>query len=213
MTQIRYGIFLRPDPATCWNVTQITFAVKRQFGLVSAGAFPPHATLIGNLASTASEKEIATALDPVFADVKPFTVYNAGVARGASDGYEYNVNLDASHQNPNAPLGDVAAAVKAAVLPLSTPVQDYRVIPVADYEFAGHLGLASHELAVDNRLSDEIGEFIAELPLDAPTSFTSKWFSFFEFQADWSGHWWEEMTWRHIKSWDVSVNIPANQPT
>jgi hypothetical protein len=201
LKDIRYGIFLRPDPATCWNVTQITTAVREQFGLRSAGAFPPHATLIGNLATGASETEIVALLDPVFDGLQTFTVYNAGISRQEKNTFEYNVNLDASGQNPNEHLRLVAAAVKRAVLPISVPVDDYLVTPVADYEFAGHLGLASHELAVDSRISDEIGEFIAGLPLVAPASFAAEWYSLFEFKADWTAPWWEHLTWRHLKSW------------
>ncbi|MGO4586843.1 hypothetical protein AB4Z38_23630 [Arthrobacter sp. 2RAF6] len=35
-------------------------------------------------------------------------------------------------------------------------------------------------------------------------SFTLRWYTLFEFRADWDGPWWEQMTWRHIKSWDVA---------
>lgn len=204
MTDIRYGIYLRPDPATCWNVTQTTLAVKRQFGLVSAGAFPPHATLIGNLASAASVPELVAALDPVFEGLQPFPVYNAGVVRTASNTWEFNVDLDENAAAPNEPLRAAALAVKDAVLPLSVPVNDYLVRPVAAYTFAGHLGLASHELLVDDSLSDQVGEFIQQLPIEpAPPSFSARWFSLFEFRADWSGPWWEHMTWRHLHSWEV----------
>ena len=203
MSDIRYGIFLRPDPTTCWNVTQITIALKRQFGMVSAGAFPPHATLIGNLRTDASTEQLVEALNPVFADLKPFPVYNAGVRRTAKNTFEYDVNLDATGDAPNRPLRQVAAAVKQAVLPLSIPADDYLVIPVAEYEFAGHLGLASHELAVDDSLSDQVGDFIAGLPVSSPASFDARWYSLFEFRADWSGHWWENMPWRHLHSWEA----------
>ncbi|MFL5999271.1 MAG: hypothetical protein ACJ736_34120 [Streptomyces sp.] len=203
LTDIRYGIFLRPDPATCWAVTQVTFALNRQFGLVSAGAFPPHATLIGNLCTRATEAELIAALDPVFENVTPFPVYNQGIARTGTGAYEYDINLDASGNRPNVPLGRVADAVAKAVAPLSVPVDDFMVTPVAEYRFAAHLGLASHELAVDNRLSKEVGDFLAGLPLHAPESFAARWYSLFEFQADWSGHWWQNMSWRHLHSWEA----------
>ncbi|WP_086559279.1 hypothetical protein [Streptomyces africanus] len=203
LTDIRYGIFLRPDPATCWAVTQVTFALNRQFGLVSAGAFPPHATLIGNLCTQATETELITVLDSVFENVTPFPVYNHGITRTGTGSYEYNVNLDASGNRPNEPLGRVADAVAKAVVPLSVPVDDFLVTPVADYRFAGHLALASHELAVDNRLSNEVGDFLAGLPLHAPESFAARWYSLFEFQADWSSHWWQNMSWRHLHSWEA----------
>lgn len=207
LNDIRYGIFLRPDPATCWNVTQVTLALNKQFGLTSAGAFPPHATLIGNLATGATESDLVSALTPVFDNVRPIPVYNSGIVRTIKSTYEYNVNLDATGSHPNKPLGQIAAAVKEAVLPLSVPVDDYWVTPVADYTFAAHLGLASHELSVDARLSDEVGDFIANLPLvPPPASFVARWYTLFEFRADWTGQWWNDMSWRHIKSWEASPN-------
>lgn len=203
LTDIRYGIFLRPDPATCWTVTQVTQALNKQFGLVSSAAFPPHVTLIGNLCTQATEAELTAALDPVFDSVRPFPVYNGGIGRSKPGTYVYNVNLDESGTKPNEPLGRVAGAVAKAVAPLSVPVDDFLVTPVAEYEFAAHLGLAGHDLVVDDHLSTEVGDFLTGLPLQPPASFIARWYSFFEFRADWSSHWWHHMTWRHIRSWEA----------
>jgi hypothetical protein len=201
LTDIRYGIFLRPDAATCWNVTQVTHALNKQFGLVSAGAFPPHATIVGNLCTRATEAELIRALDPVFAGVRAFPVYNSGIECRNQRTYEYNINLDETGTEPNGPFARVATAVAAAVAPLSVPVDDYLTTPVAEYGFAAHLALASHDLFVDPRLSEEVGDFLSELPLRPPASFLARWYSLFEFRADWSGHWWKDMTWRHVHSW------------
>lgn len=205
MNEIRYGIFLRPDPQTCWAVTQITHALKQQFGFVAAAAFAPHATLIGNLQSGVSEEELIGTLDAVFADVPPIPVYNSGVERTYKGTFECNINLDASQERPNAELNQVAAAVKEAVLPIHVRHNDYLAPNVQDYTFAAHLGLASFELHVDNRLSDEVGEFIAGLPIVPPASFVARWYTLFQFSADWSGYWWENMPWRHIKSWEATA--------
>jgi hypothetical protein len=182
----------------------VTHALNKQFGLVSAGAFPPHITLIGNLCTQATEDELIAALDPVFDDVRPFPVYNSGIDRRGPGTYEYNVNLDESGNKPNEPLGRVADTVAKTVAPLSVPVDEYMVTPVAEYKFAAHLGLASHELVVDNRLSQEVGDFLAGLPLQPPASFLARWYSVFEFRADWSSQWWQHMTWRHIHSWEAA---------
>jgi hypothetical protein len=206
VTDIRYGIFLRPDPATCWAVTQITFALRQQFGFVAAAAFAPHATLIGNLRSGIGEEELISVLDKVFAQVEPITVYNGGVERAPRGNFWYDINLDELGQAPNEALGRVAAAVKKAVLPVHVWHEDTLAPNVQDYTFAGHLGLASFELIVDDRLSDEVGEFIAALPVDPPASFEARWYTLFQFQADWTGHWWENMPWRHVKSWDVATS-------
>jgi hypothetical protein len=73
-----------------------------------------------------------------------------------------------SGEAANEPLGRVAAAVAGAVAPLSVPADDYMTPPVAEYRFAAHLALASHEPAVDNRLSKEVGEFLAVSPCNRP---------------------------------------------
>jgi hypothetical protein len=203
VTDIRYGIFLRPDPATCWAVTQITYALRQQYGLVAAAIFAPHATLIGNLQPHVSESELIGILGNVFAGVRPITVYNSGVQRTKKGTFEYNINLDASAQRTNEELGRIASAVKDAVLPIHVRHDDFLAPNVQDYRFAGHLGLASFELHVDNRLSDEVGEFIAGLPIAAPPSFVARWYTLFEFRANWGGHWWENMTWRHVQSWQA----------
>lgn len=204
MTNIRYGVFLRPDAVTCWNVTQITLALKHQFGIVSAGAFPPHATLIGNLRTDASPQDLVKILDPVFAATQPFPVYNAGVRHRETGTYQYDVNLDANGSDINRPFNDVARRVATAVAPVSIDVNDFLVPPVSQYKFAGHMGLASHDLRVDPHLGDEVGEFIAGLGLTPPSSFVARWYSLFEFQSDWDGHWWETLRWRHLHSWDVA---------
>ncbi|AQY01838.1 hypothetical protein [Microbacterium foliorum] len=198
---IRYGIFLRPDPATCWAITQITLALKQQYGFVAAAAFAPHATLIGNFQSSVPEDELIATLDDVFDEVRPYPVYNSGVERAPRGNYWYDVNQDATGTGPNQPLNDIAARVKEALLPLHVPHNDRYAPNVADYTFAGHLGLASFELIVDPRLSNEVGEYIAELPVVPPASFEARWYTLFQFQADWQGYWWENMPWRHVKSW------------
>lgn len=202
-SRTRYGVFLRPDAATCWNVVQVTTALRQQFGFVSAGAFPPHATLVGNLATTATPASLIDALDPVFADTRPFAVRNAGVAHAV--GFHYDIDGAPSGAGRNGPLVEVARAVRAALLPLSIPVEDRLVTPLADAEFFGHIGLASHELSTDRSAADEVGEFIATLPIaPPPAGFEAGWYSLLRFDADWQGDWREGMTWRRVRSWHVA---------
>jgi hypothetical protein len=198
MNDIRYGIFLRPDPATCWAVTQVTFALRQQYGLVAAAAFAPHATLIGNLRSGVDEPELVKILNSVFDDLPPFTVYNHGIRNHA-----YDINLDATGERSNQDLARVAAAVRTSTLPIHVGHDDYLAPNVQDYRFAAHLSLAGFDLHLDKRLSDEVDEFIRGLPVVVPASFVARWYTLFQFRADWRGHWWEDMPWRHVKSWEA----------
>ena len=212
MSNIRYGIFLRPDPSTCLAVTQITLAVRQQFGLVAAEAFAPHATLIGNLRTDGTEAELITVLDDVFDTVAPFAVFNHGI-HIEPDSVRYNIMLDSAGIQPNRDLARVAALVRDAVAPIHVRHNDFLAPNVQDYQFAAHLSLASFELAIEPRLTYEVGEFIAGLPIFAPASFVARSYSLFRFRADWSGHWWNDMPWAHVKSWNVGKNESTRHTT
>jgi hypothetical protein len=204
MTDIRYGIFLRPDPATCWAVTQITQAIRQQFGFVAAAVFAPHATLIGNLQIDSREDDLIRVLDPVFETASPIVIYNHGVkAKGSS--VRYDINMDASGTHPNEPLGAIASTAKAAVQAMHVRHNDFLAPNVEDYTFAAHLSLANFELDIEPRLIDEVFEFAKGLPINAPASFAARWYTLFQFRSNnWTGNWWEDMPWRHIKSWEVN---------
>jgi hypothetical protein len=205
MSDIRYGIFLRPDPATCMSVTQITLAVRQQFGFVAAEAFAPHATIIGNLRTDGTDTALIGILDGVFETVKPFAVFNHRIDV-EQHSVRYNIMLDSAGVMPNRDLSRVAAMVRNAVTPLHVRHADFLAPNVQDYEFAAHLSLANFELVIEPRLTKEVGEFIAGLPIPAPASFVASTYSLFRFQADWTGHWWNDMPWTHLKSWDVRDN-------
>jgi hypothetical protein len=203
MDDIRYGIFLRPDPATCWAVTRVTLALRQQFGIVAASAFAPHATLIGNLKVTISENELVAALGPAFRDTPPFPVYNAGV-RTAGHSVRFDIDLDERREHPNTRLHDLAGAIRQIVAPLHVNHEDVLAPNVDDYRFGAHLTLAGFDLDVEPRLLREVAEFTRGLPLTPPASFVARWFSLFEFRADWSGPWWHDMQSRHITSWELT---------
>jgi len=186
-------------------VIQITQALEAQFGIVSAGGFPPHATIVGNLRTDLNADELVTLLDPVFDGLAPFPVFNKGVERGGNS-FVFNVNEDGKG-NPNLPLGALADRVRAAVRSASVHVEDFLVPPVASYTFKGHLSLASHDLYDNPNLAHEVGEFLGGLPIGVPDTFEANVFSLFEFEGTWDGEWWLSMTWKHQHSW----LIPSHQ--
>lgn len=200
MSSIRYGIYLRPDPRTCWAQTQIQSALAQQYGLVSAAAFPPHATLVGNLRTDESVETLNAFIGSTVKEVRAFTVFNKGIER-AGDSYLFNVHED-GYGGVNRAFADLANTVKAVIRPLALPADDYLVAPVDQHQFWGHLSLASHDLIVDNSLSDEVGEFLAGLPIEFPDQFEAKIVTLYETTSDdWSGHWWKTLRCRHLRSW------------
>src|SRR3954468_11385904 len=87
----RYGVFLRPEPLTCGAVTRITAQLRAQYGLVSAAAFPPHATLAGSLPLAGGAGPLFDALDGALDSATAFDVQNAGVRR-LSGGLVFDVH-------------------------------------------------------------------------------------------------------------------------
>ena len=194
----RYGVFLRPDPLTCAAITRITAQLRAQFGLVSAGMFPPHATLAGSLPVGVSAEALAERLGAALEGVRAFTVRNAGVRR-LGGGLVYDVHtLDAG---PNPPLIALAARVDAAVRPLLVPATGLAPDTYEPGRWHAHLSLASHDLYERPDLRDEVEEYVRGLRVARPDSFLADTVDLYRFwHASWTGAWWRALRWEHVRS-------------
>jgi hypothetical protein len=184
----RYGVFLRPDPLTCAAVTRITDQLRAQFGLVSAGAFPPHATLAGSLPLAGAPEELTGAL----ASVAAFPVRNHGLA-WLNGGLVYDVHgLEMEH---------LAATVDAAVRPLLEPAPGLPADRFEPGRWHAHLSLGSHDLAARPDLHDEVEEYVRGLAIEVPPEFPAEIVAVYRLEHDtWAGSWWRAMTWEHVRS-------------
>lgn len=199
----RYGIYLRPDAKTCRAVTVVTDQLRAQYGLLSAGAFPPHATLVGSQPFGFSQNEVIAAVTELLADRKPFEVHNAGV-RPAGIGFVYDVSQNADG-TVNDELVSLARDIDAVVDPFRRPMNNPLPNDFAPDQYRGHLSLASHDLYVRPDLHDEVGEFIRELDVPVPTGFAGRSVVMYRTNSsDWSGRWWQTMTWEHVHSWELA---------
>lgn len=200
---VRYGVFLRPDPVTCTAVTTITGQLRAQFGLVSAGAFPPHLTLVGSVPLRGSELELVDILDRTLAPLTAVPVQNNGFGRLAASLVFDLHDLDG---RPNEQLMALAATVDSAVRPLV----DWSVTGLppdlpGPRRWRGHLSLASHEMVERVDLRDELEDYIAGLDVSWPTTFTGEWVALYRLtDPSWSGSWWQTMRWDHVRSWRLS---------
>ncbi|KJC64311.1 heme utilization protein [Agreia bicolorata] len=196
----RYGIYLRPDAKTCRAVTVVTDQLRAQYGLLSAGAFPPHATLVGSQPFGFNENEVIEAVTALLANREAFEVHNAGI-RSQGIGYVYDVSQNADG-TVNDELVSLARDIDAAVEPLRRPMNNPLPNDFVPELFRGHLSLASHDLYVRPDLHEEVGEFIRELDVPVPASFAGRSVVMYRTASpDWSGRWWQTMTWEHVHSW------------
>lgn len=197
---MRYGVFLRPDPMTCLAVTTITGAIRAQYGLVSAGAFPPHITLVGSLALAGRESDLVQTLGAELRGIEGGWVENQGVRR-LGNAVVYDVH--ARHGQAKEALLELARRVDGCVGPLLDPAPAGLA---ADLHFAdrwrGHLSLASHELDTRADLRDEVLEFAAALDVSLSAQFRADTVLLYRFtHPTWTGSWWQGMRWEHAHSW------------
>lgn len=200
MTEDTWGVYLRPDPITCKAIADLTDLCKRQFGIVSAAAFAPHATLAGAVPSNATAEEFIEILDPLLTSTPSFPVYNAGIARKGTTSY-YNIDsLESGGQNPH--LLDLATRVNEIIAPITAYQPGEWTQPFEPEKFWAHFSLASHDLRRRADLADEVEDFLRAIPVDYSRTFTADTITLFRFHsADWNSEWWHDLTWEHVKSW------------
>lgn len=196
----RYGIYLRPDARTCRAVTVVTDQLRAQYGLLSSGVFPPHATLVGSQPFGFSEPAVIDAITALLAGRPAFAVHNAGV-RPQGRGYVYDVS-----ENPDGSVNDdlvsLARDIEAAVAPFRVPMNNPLPNDFVPESYRGHLSLASHDLYVRPDLYEEVGAFIEELEVPVPVGFAGRTVVMYRTSSpDWSGRWWQTMTWEHVRTW------------
>ena len=200
MTEFTWGVYLRPDPITCKAIADLTELCKRQFGIVSAAAFAPHATLVGAIPSEATGADFEAALDPLLRTTSAFPVVNAGIIR-MGRAIVYNIDRLESGEIDQ-PLHKLAADVATAIAPITDYTPGDWMQPFAPASFQAHFSLASHDLHARADLRDEVEAFLRAIPVDVPTRFTADTITLFRFHsADWHAEWWHGLTWQHVRSW------------
>lgn len=197
---MRHGVFLQPDAQTSAAVTTITTYLRAQYGIVSAGRFPPHVTLAGSLPLAVSEIDLLTAVAAAARRHEPIPVMNAGPRPLWGSVLAFDVHAD-QQGDPNVPLLDLAVAVMDAVRPLLGPSRALAPDIRDRADWYGHLSLASHELAGRPDLLDEAGQFVLQLSQPFPARFDASRLGIYRFHhPDWAGDWWNNFTWKFVKS-------------
>ncbi len=197
---VRHGVFLLPDARTSAAVSRITASVRAQFGVVSAGRFPPHVTLAGSLPLAVGEAELVSDVRRVAARRGPVEVVNAGPKRLWGAVIAFDVHEDGQGR-PSSALLDLAADIGDAVRPLLRPVEALPADVRDRDEWHGHLSLASHELLGRPDLLEEIDEFVRQLDEPYPPRFEASRLGIFRLHhRDWRNDWWTDFSWERVGS-------------
>jgi len=196
----RYGVFVRPDPATCRAQISLHTLLNSQYGLIAASAFPPHATLLGNIAITSGESELLRRVETVVRRYPAIEAHNRGLTRsGGAIIYDIHCRPDGS---VNQPLTDLARHIERDLEQIRARTDhDYMTGHATNDAFHAHLTIAGQDLALREDLQAEIWQYACALAPDTPADFTIDTVSVYRFRSDhWASEWWKDMTWQHLRS-------------
>ncbi|MGN6428210.1 MAG: 2'-5' RNA ligase family protein [Leifsonia sp.] len=178
----------------------MTAFIRARYGLISAGAFPPHVTLAGSLPIT-NEERLHEVIEQVLPTQVAFPVHNRGV-QILGDIVIYDVDSIDGQQNQR--LRALAISINDAVRPLLHATSGLPADTHDGSRFHAHLSLASHELYERTDLRQEIAAFAAALPVAVPKTFTADTITLYRFEhPTWEGPWWTTMTWSHRRTWHL----------
>lgn len=190
---VRYGVFLRPDAVTCAATAALHTLLRQQFGLVSAAVFPPHVTLLGNIALTTTEADLLDRVATVAGRHAPVRVDHDGPGR-----WHRVLACDVHDDATDALARDVEAALTDVRGRTDT---DYLTGQTSTADFRAHLTIAGQDLALRPDLTGEVAAFVADLAADFPRTMTAGHVTTFRFTSDhWPGRWWSDMTWQLLQS-------------
>lgn len=206
---LRYGVFLIPDAQTSAAVTAITNSVRFQYGLMSAARFPPHITLAGSLPLAVGEDALLATIEKIAGAHRPFPIHNRGISRLGEATVVFDVHDDAAGR-ANAALVSLTSDVVSAVMPLLREADGLPADVRGSDEWHGHVSLASHELGERADLCDEVENFIRELDQPYPRTFPASRLTVYRLRhASWSGPWWIDFTWEHLRSFPLADRWPS----
>lgn len=208
LDDVRYGVFLLPDAKTSAAVTTITGSLRAQFGVVSAGRFPPHITLAGSLPLRVSEADLTAVVREVAGRHSPTPVTNAGVKQLWGSVVAFDVHANGCGR-PNVALVDLAVDTIDVVRPLLRPTPHLAADLHPREDWHGHISLASHELADRPELRDEVELFVRLLDTPYPDHFTAARLAVYRFHhRDWTGDWWTDFSWEFVCAYALRTTAP-----
>ncbi|MCP4419804.1 MAG: 2'-5' RNA ligase family protein [Chloroflexi bacterium] len=194
----RYAVYLIPPYSVAQPVAEIHQMLRKQFGLVAADKFQIHATLKGFFKKVEEPLEPMTErLDRIFSDLEPFPVHFNGFRIDIGIG----LNVSRIGEEPNPAMVALRTQIVDAIRPFIAPDCDF-VKEDLGSPFAAHVTLAFRDIPLT--LYDDVFAYLEQAPLPIQP-FTAQTFHLLQFfSQDWTGAWWETLTWQLLKSWHIA---------
>ena len=198
MTDSRFAVYLIPPYPLTRNVAEIHYLLRKQFGFTAADRFSVHCTVKGFFKKNdRAAEDLGAELDTFFQNQKPLMV--------SAEDYlitpiGFGLSLLNLNSQPNVPFLDFRERVVDITRPYISDDCDFKDRDLGR-EFHPHITFAFRD--IPNELYDIVLAWIENGP-DLKGKFLAETYHYLEFfSEDWSGRWWETLTWRLLNSWHL----------
>ncbi len=196
MCDSRFAVYLIPPYQLTRKVAEVHALLNKQFGFAAADRFPVHCTIKGFFKkNNKSAADLQAELDRFFQDQKPLPV---SVEEYRIDKIGFGLSLLTLDGSTNIPFLEFREAVVDITRPYIADDCDFKESDLGR-SFHPHITFSFRD--IPNKLYDDIFEWMKGGP-DFKGPFQADTFHLLEFFSDeWTGSWWDSLSWRLLKSW------------
>ncbi len=196
MKDSRFAVYMIPPYQLSKGVSEIHYLLRKQFGFAAADLFPVHCTIKGFFKmNDRPASQLQDELDGFFQTQPSIPV---SVEDYRVDPIGFGLSLLTRDGKPNTPFLEFREKVVDLTRPYIADDCDFKGHDLGR-EFHPHITFSFRD--IPNELYDDVFTWMEDGP-DLKVPFLAETFHFLEvFSKDWSGSWWETLSWRLLKSW------------
>jgi len=196
MTNSRFAVYLIPPYQLSKSVAETHTLFRKQFGFSAADRFPVHCTIKGFFKkNNLPVSQLQVELEEFFQAQAPIPV---GVEDYRVDPIGFGLSLMTLAGKPNTPFLNLRENLVDITRPYIADDCDF-IEQDLGRKFHPHITFSFRD--VPTELYDNVFKWMVDGP-DLTGLFLVNIFHLLEFFSDdWSGNWWESISWRLIHSW------------
>jgi 2'-5' RNA ligase len=196
MKDSRFAVYLIPPYPISKKVSEVHYLLRKQFGFAAADRFPAHCTVKGFFKKNdLPARQLQNELDKFFQTQPPIPV---SVEDLRVDPIGFGLSLMSLNGKTNTPFLKFRDKVVDITRPFIADDCDFKEHDLGR-EYHPHITFSFRD--IPNEMYDHILKWVEEGP-DYTGHFMTTTFHFLEFfSEDWSGSWWESISWRLLHTW------------
>lgn len=200
MTDSRFAVYLAPPYQITRGVSEVHYMLRKQFGFAAADRFPVHCTIKGFFKKNEKPvNQLEKDLDQFFQSQAPIDV---SAEDYRIDPIGFGLSLMTLDGKTNTPFLEFREKVVDLTRPFIADDCDFKSHDLGR-EFHPHITFSFRD--IPNHLYDHVFAWLEDGP-EVKGPFMADTYQLLEvFSDDWSGAWWDTLSWRLLASWRLET--------